>query len=68
MKKYYLLLFILFSATTQLVAQNGNVVVTTNLTDVISLTIAVPTAAIIINSADHYQNGTSTVVPAALLF
>jgi hypothetical protein len=55
-----------FCAFTQSIAQSGNVVVTTTLTDVISLTIAVPTAAIIMNTADHYQNGTSTSVPAAL--
>ncbi|MFT7299282.1 MAG: hypothetical protein ACI9WO_002106, partial [Sphingobacteriales bacterium] len=47
-------------------AQAGNVVVTTTLTDVISLTIVIPAAAIAMTSADHYQNGTSTDIPAAL--
>jgi hypothetical protein len=47
-------------------AQAGNVVITTTLTDVISLTIVIPAAAIAMTSADHYQNGTSTDVPAAL--
>ncbi|MFT7333945.1 MAG: hypothetical protein ACI81S_002167, partial [Sphingobacteriales bacterium] len=36
-------------------AQAGNVVVTTTLTDVISLTIVIPAAAIAMTSADHYQ-------------
>ena len=47
-------------------AQTGNVVVTTTLTDVISLTIAIPTAAIPMTTADHYQNGNDVDVPAAL--